>query len=380
VIVLTRRLEQPRYLAVAMPFLALAGGFVLSSVVLLLSGHDPITVHRLIIEKGFLTDSTALLRTATPLVYTGLAAALAFRMRLWNIGGDGQLMFGAVVSSGLVIEVGDQGAGVLIPLAIAGGLLGGLLWAVVPALLRARFQTNEIITTLMLNYVAAQLLNYLIVTSHSLWRDPASPTFPNGRPLPHASEWPHFAIGPFPAVPLGFLLALVLAVALAVVWRFTRPGFEMQVIGDSPSAARYAGMRTRLTLFAVLCASAAIAGLGGASRVGDADFKLDHNDLIRMAFGYGGIVVAALARYDPLVVVLVALALGGFTNAAQIAQDASTLPLSLVGVIQGTILLSALAAELFTRYTIGFRRRAPRDVPEEIVVAPEHVVPDEVAP
>ena len=126
-IVLTRRLEQPRYLGVAMPFLALAGGFVLSSIVLAVSGHNPLTVHRLIIEKGFLTDSTALLRTSTPLIYTGLAAALAFRMRLWNIGGDGQLMFGAVVSSGLVIEAGNAGAGELIPLAILGGLLGGML-------------------------------------------------------------------------------------------------------------------------------------------------------------------------------------------------------------------------------------------------------------
>ena len=232
----------------------------------------------------------------------------------------------------------------------------------------------------MLNYVAAQLLNYLIVTSHSLWRDPASPTFPNGRPLPHAAEWPHFAIGPFPAVPLGFLLALVLAVALALVWRFTRPGFEMQVIGDSPSAGATPACARASRSSPCSAPRARSPGSAARSRVGDADFKLDHNDLIRMAFGYGGIVVAALARYDPLVVVLVALALGGFTNAAQIAQDASTLPLSLVGVIEGTILLSALAAELFTRYRIGFRRRAPRDVPDEIVVAPEHVVPDEVAP
>jgi len=370
VIVFTRRLTQPRWIGLVMPVAALAGGLVLSSIVLLATGHNPVTVHRLIIEKGFLTDSSSLLLTATPLIYCGLAAALAFRMRLWNIGGDGQLMFGAVVSSGLVIEVGNASAGELIPLAIAGGVLGGLLWAIVPALLRARFQTNEIITTLMLNYVAAQLLNYLIVTSHSIWRDPLSPTFPRGRPLSAAAEWPHFQVGPIHALPLGFVLALVVAVGLSLMWRYTRFGFEMQVIGDSPAAARYAGMRTRLVIFGVLCLSGAIAGLGGATRVGDVDYKLDHNDLIRMAFGYGGIVVAALARYSPLGVVAVGIVLGGLTNAAQIAQDASTLPLSLVGVIEGTVLFSALAAEIFTRYRISVRRNPPRNVPEEIVVAP----------
>lgn len=355
-IVLERRLDESAWRSFAMPFMALAGGLVLSSLVLLVAGHDPVDVLRLIGEKGFATDSRALLRTATPLVYTGLAAALAFRLRIWNIGGDGQLMFGAVVSSGLTITVGGTSPALLIPLAIVGGLVGGFLWALVPALARARLGASEIITTLMLNYVAAQLLNYLIVTSQSRWRDPASPTFPDGRSIPPAAEWPYFRIGPLEAVPLGFLIALVLAVALTVAWRSTTAGFAMQVAGDAPRAARYAGIRTGLVLFAVLCVSGALAGLGGASRIGDADLKLDHNDLIRMAFGYGGIVVAALARYHPLAVVVVAVAIGGLTNAAQIAQDASTLPLSLVGVIQGTILFSTLAAELFTRYRI--RRRA----------------------
>ena len=159
----------------------------------------------------------------------------------------------------------------------------------------------------------------------------------------------------------GFLLGIAAAVLLSVVWTRTRFGFQMRVIGDSPRAAQYAGVRTRRTLFLVLCISGGIAGLAGASQIGDFSHTLDPNGLQQAAYGYAGIVVAALGRYHPLAVLLVAVLLGGLQNAG-FALQGPDFPAGLVGVLQGTILFCALAAEVFMRYRLRTGRSRPSDL------------------
>ena len=184
-------------------------------------------------------------------------------------------------------------------------MLGGL-WALIPGVLRAFANTNEIITSLMLNYVAGYLLTYLIFDSSSYWRDTSSlqaRSFPQGKPMPDASNW--YAFGSSVVVPLGFLIGLAAATVIWVLYSRTRFGFEVSVIADSPRAARYAGMRTRRKILAVMAFSGAVAGLGGASQIGEFAHTLDGSPsgLQAAAFGYTGIVVAALARYNPFAVV-----------------------------------------------------------------------------
>jgi simple sugar transport system permease protein len=166
------------------------------------------------------------------------------------------------------------------------------------------------------------------------------------------------------AIPFGFLLAVAIAAGLWVLYTRTRFGFEAQVIGDSPRAARYAGMRTRRKIVAIMCLSGAVAGIGGASQMGDFRHVLDAKGLQQANYGYTGIVVAALARYNPFAVVLVAFLLGGLENAGYTLQSAD-FPSGLVGVMQGLILFAILGGELLVQYRITLSRRRPRTaVPE----------------
>jgi ABC-type uncharacterized transport system permease subunit len=352
-----RRLRQPWWLTVVVPVVSIAVALLLSAVVLVLTGHAPVHSFRRLVDaafsgKGALSDTIV---SATPLIFTGLAAAVAFRMNLFNIGGEGQLYAGAITGAAAGLLLAGTPSPFVIAMMIAAGAAGGALLASIPALLRAYFATNEIITSLMLNYVVALVLEYLIFDSHSYWRDTTgfeAQVFPQGKTLPDEATWPSWMLHGV-AFPFGFVVAVAIAVLVWALYSRTRFGFEVQVIGDSARAGRYAGMRTRRKILAVMCLSGAIAGVGGASQVGDFRHQLDPRGLTQANYGYTGIVVAALARYNPFAVVLVAILIGGLQNAGFSLQGAD-FPAGLVGVIQGLILFCALGGELFVRYRVRF--------------------------
>ena len=255
---LERRLTQPWWLSVAVPVGSLVVAFAIMGVVLALTGRDPLDTYRKIVEAGFTGNGalSATLISATPILFTGLAAAAAFRMQLFNIGAEGQLYLGAVGASWIALQMGDREATstplFVIAMCVAAAALGAL-WALIPGVLRAFARTNEIITSLMLNYVAGLLLTYLIFDSSSYWRDTSTlqaRAFPQGKPMPEASYWSSF--GSSVVVPLGFLLGILAALALWVLYSRMRFGFEVGVMADSPRAARYAGMRTRRKILAVM--------------------------------------------------------------------------------------------------------------------------------
>jgi simple sugar transport system permease protein len=362
-----RRLLQPRWLLVAVPAGSLVFAFFASGLVLLATGHDALHAYRQIFDAAFVNTGALgqTLVSATPLAFTGLAAAAAFRMRLFNIGAEGQLFVGAITAAGAGLFLGGHGwpQALVIAAMVAAGGAGGAAWALVPGVLRAFFKTNEIITSLMLNNVAAYLLTYLIFNTESYWRETKgfnASVFPTGKELPDRALWPAWVVhaqGGI-ALPLGAGLAVLAALVLWLLNSRTRFGFEAQVLGDSPRAARYAGMRTRRKILAVMAISGALAGLGGASQDGDFRHTLDAdpNGLQKQFYGYTGIVVAALARYNPFAVVLVALLIGGLQNAGNTLQGAD-FPSGLVGVMQGIILFSALGGELLVRYRVRFARR-----------------------
>jgi simple sugar transport system permease protein len=363
---------------VAVPLGSLAVAFAGMAIVLAATGHSPSSTYRRLFDSAFLANGalTSTLVFATPILFTGLAAAVAFRMQLFNIGGEGQFYFGAIGASGIALYLGDHGVRspfVLILAMCAGGALAGGAWAAIPGVLRAFFHTSEIITSLMLNYAAGLVLNYLIIDSLSYWRETKSfegQTFPLGKTLPHGADWPSLSVSHLD-VPLGFGIALAAALVVWVLYSRTRFGFEVQVIGDSPRAARYAGMRMRRKIVAVMCLSGAIAGIGGASQEGDFGHQLDPKGLQDSFYGYTGIVVAALARYNPLAVCLVAFLLGGLQNAGYTLQGAD-FPSGLVGVMQGLILFATLGGELLVRYRVRFPRspRRPVDAAPAVEGAP----------
>ncbi len=408
-----RRLDTPWWLTITVPIGSVLAALVVGAGVLLITGHNPVDTYTRLFERGFLSETalSATIRSATPLVFTGLAAAAAFRMGLWNIGGEGQLYMGAVGASGIGLALAGAPALIVIPAMVVAGAGFGLLWALVPGVLRARFNTNEIITSLMLNYVASLLLAYLILDSMSPWRDQSpGTTFPLGARLPEAASWPRLltelsslgaalvslgivagviawmrrrarsatvrknvliisasavaalliggslTTGLATIVPLGMVLGVGGAIAVWVLYRETGFGFEVRVISDSPAAARYSGMNTGRKIVVVMMLSGALAGLGGASQVGDFAHLLDPYGLPQSVYGYTGIVVAALAANNPLGVVLSAFLLGGLTNAG-FSLRGLDFPLGLVGILQGLILFFAIGGTVLIRYRVRFRTR-----------------------
>jgi general nucleoside transport system permease protein len=362
---------------VVVPLGSLLAAGLFGALLLAVSGHQPLQIYAEIAAAGFLAPGAlqATLISSAPLLLASLAAAAAFRIRLWNIGGEGQLYLGSVGALGVALLMGHRLGVLVVPAMMLAGAAAGAAWALVPALLRAFLHTNEIITTLMLNYLAGLLIAYLIYDSGSFWRDLSSTSarvFPTGKHLEGPAVWPVVEIpGTGVAVPLGFLAGIFLALLVWLLFRSTTAGFQARVVGDSPAAATYAGISVRRAVITVMCLSGALAGLAGASDSGDFRHALDPAGMQASGFGYAGIVVAALARYNSLAVVPVALLVGGLYSASY-SVSGSVLPSGLVGVLQGVILFFVVAGEAVAGYRLAWGRRlapvrmgATEDAPAE---------------
>ncbi len=350
------RLSSPRWLVVGVPLLSVVFALLVGAVFLLATGHPPINAYLRILDNGFtsyygITDTLGL---ATPLICTGLAAAFAFRMNLFNIGEEGQMYLGMIAAAWAGIVLVD---GWPTPLAVAVvlvvGAIGGAAWVLVPAGLRARLGTSEIVSSLLLNYVALNLVNYFIFGSRTVLRSDSP--FPEGREISASAQLDGFGrTNTYPT--------LVIAVALAAgLWWYIRRsnfGYETSVMADSPNAARYAGISApRLTVL-VLLGSGALAGLGGAMYVVGPASKIDPG-LLQIGLGYAGIVVAALARYNFVAVVLTAVLFAGLrTGGAALQVSSDPVPIAIAVVIQGAVLLFALGGEMFRRNRLVVRRPA----------------------
>ncbi|MBS1888665.1 MAG: ABC transporter permease [Actinobacteria bacterium] len=353
-----KRLHTPRWLTVGVPFMALVIALLFAAIVLLVTGHSPIETYAKMFEASVTNTGafSASLTNATPLLFTGLCAAAAFRMRLWNIGGEGQLYAGAVAASGAGLLLGGSGAGVAVPVMIVAGMAAGAAWGAIPGILRAYLHTNEILTSLMLNYIAGLGMYYLIFDSSSYWRELESPSakvFPEGKILSSTEWWPALHLGSV-TVPLGLVIGIAFAAGLFVLYRATRFGFKIRVVADSPTAGRYAGLPTKRLVVAVMLISGALAGIGGASQIGDFTHSLDPVGLEGAAYGYTGIVVAALARLNPLGAIASALFLGALASAGLQLQG-QLFPVGLVGIIEGIVLFCMVGSEILFRYRIRLR-------------------------
>jgi ABC-type uncharacterized transport system permease subunit len=346
----TRRfIVEPRGLAsgwllVLVPLASVIAALLLGALFLTLTGENPWEVYTKMVDAAF-GDSRGLSETlisATPLILTGLAVAVAFKMLVWNIGGEGQFLFGAIFASGVAIWLGDgTPAAVALPLVILAGALGGAFLAAVAAVPRVYLGTNEIITTLMLNFIALSFMNYLIFGSESPWRDPAVSTFPQGRPIPDAAHLPEF----FKRLDYGIFVAIGIAIVVWALIDKTRWGFEVRVVGDSPDTARYAGIGVPAKILGVFLLSGALAGLGGSLFVAGPVGALDPRSL-DLGLGFTGIIVAALARLNPIAIVPVAILMGALNNAGPALQSIGVPP-ETVTMLQGAILVFAVAGEFF---------------------------------
>lgn len=301
---------------------------------------------------------------AAPLTLTGLAVALCCRLNLWNIGAEGQFVCGAVCACGAALFTPAWWPGQFaLPLALAAGMAGGAAWALGPALLKARLGVSEIVSTLLLNYVAVLFMEHLYFGP---WRDPEGMGFPGTAELPEAAWLP--ALPHLPAewgtrVHWGLPLALLLALGLWWLLGRTRWGFRARVLGESPKAAAYAGFRAGRITVAAMCLSGALAGLAGAGELLGVQHRLQ--DGLSTGLGFAGIIVAFLARLNVLAVPLAALLLGGLLVGADQLQTELRLPGSTILALEAALLFGALLGEFFAGRRVRLARTGTGHAPSD---------------
>ncbi len=367
-VVLERRALPSRLTMLAVRALAVLVALLFGAVILTVTGYSASEGYRTMWYGTFGGGANGIAETlvaATPLILTGLAVTVAARMLLWNIGAEGQLFLGATFASALALNFAGWPRPLLLAAMVVAGAVGGAAWALGPAVLRARLGVNEIITTLMLNYVAILFVDYLV---HGRWRDPGSSGFPLSKPFGESATLP--IIVAETRLHAGFLLALAAAALLWLVLRNTRFGYEVRAIGESRAAARYAGMPTERNIVLVMLLSGALAGLAGMGEVSGIVHRIQAD--ISVAYGYTGILVAALARFSPPGVVLVGVLFGALQVGGFSLQTAGA-PASIVGILMGSILFVAIGAEFLARFRVGWKRS-----PEELAAEERRAIAHEV--
>jgi simple sugar transport system permease protein len=334
------------------PVLSILFGLLTGALLLLATGENPIDVYRAMLD-GALGDRYGLAETLvkqTPLLLTGLAVAVAFRMQLWNIGAEGQLYFGAIGATGVALFVlpADAPAWLMISGMVIAGLAGGALWGAIPGVLRATTGANETITSLLLNYVAIFFTDYLV---HGPWRNPKGFGFPGTKTFPDNAWLPRYDTY---RVHLGLLFGLIAALVLFVLFRRTRWGYEVGVMGQNDRAARYAGMPTKRMIVIVMILSGALAGLAGMSEVSGIGHQLQRD--FSPGYGYTAIIVAWIGRLNPFAIVLVSFLLAALLVGGDQLQTSAGLPAAVAPMLQGIILFFLLGGDVLTRYRLRWVR------------------------
>ena len=324
---------------------------IMGGMVFLCAGANPLMAYAVMAQGAFGSpyNISEVLVKAIPLILCGLAVAISARILIWNIGGEGQLAVGGIASAAIALFLAPHLPSFLVlPLMVLAGFLGGGLWASISGLLRAKMGVNEILTSLMLNYVAIFWLEHLYFGP---WRDPMGMGFPGTAIFPESAWLPRF---PETRIHLG--LALGILAALTLQWAFsrTRWGFEMRVIGENPKAARYAGMNISEQIFWVMFLSGGLAGLAGMAEASGIHYRLQQG--LTVGYGYVGIIVAWLSRLNPLGILLVAFLLAGLLVGGDQLQSVMHLPSSVGMVLEGTLLFFVLGSDFLSRYRLRWQR------------------------
>lgn len=335
----------------ASPILALLITVVIGVLLFAALGKDPVRGLQVFFWEPVKSTYaiSELMVKATPLLIIALGLAVCFRSNVWNIGAEGQYIIGAVFAGGVALTAGKDTGPWIVPAVVLAGMLGGMVWAGITALLRDRFNANEILVSLMLVYVAVQVLNYLV---YGPWKDPAGYNFPQTKTFESVAQMPRLMDGS--RVNIGLPVALL---GVAVAWLFlfrTVAGYAQIVGGLAPLAARYAGFSSRKALWVALLVSGGAAGLAGAFEVAGPIGQL--TPYVPAGYGFAAIIVAFVGRLHPVGIVFSAILMSMFYIGGELAQSRLGLPKSITGVFQGLLLFSLLACDTLIAYRVKWRK------------------------
>ena len=349
---LEARPEPSRAWSYGSPVLALVSTVLVGLVLFALLGKDPGRALSMFfwepVKSGYALGE--LVVKATPLLLIALGLAVCYRSNVWNIGAEGQYLLGAIAASGVALMAEKDTSGwIVVPILLA-GILGGMVWAGIAAWLKDRFHTNEILVSLMLVYVAIQVLGCMV---YGPWKDPLGYNFPQTKTFELATRIPRLFSGS--RLSIGVLFALI---GVAGMWVFlfrTRAGFALQVGGLAPAAARYAGFSSRRALWVAFLISGGLAGLAGALEVAGPIGQL--TPYVPAGYGFAAIIVAYVGRLHPVGMMFSALLMSMFYIGGELAQSRLGLPKSLTGVFQGLLLFSLLACDTLVNYRLVWKHK-----------------------
>lgn len=344
-----KRLDVPRRLVILLPLVAVLIAFVISGILIFITGSNPFLAYVTMVKGAFGTpySLSETIVSSIPLMLAGLGVGIASHAKLWNIGGEGQIMMGAFAASWLALFYPELPRPLLIGGMMILGFLGGGLWAVIASLPRIYMGINEIITTMMFNFIAVFWVRYIV---QGPWRDPVLVAFPFTAQFDKAAWLPRF-FGT--RIHLGLVIALIAAVIIMLLLNRSRWGFELKVIGGSLKAANYAGINVKKSLLLAMLLSGGLAGLAGMAEVTGILHRLQEG--IAAGAGFSAFILVALANGNPFGIIVTGFLLGALLTGGTTAQTMGVPP-QIADIMQGLILFFALASSFFIRYRVWIDR------------------------
>ncbi|MDI3257020.1 MAG: ABC transporter permease [Kyrpidia sp.] len=328
-----------------LPILSVTAAMIFCAFLIALNGLNPLVVYADMVQgafgSGYGLGETVV--KAIPLLLCGIGVALAYRIAFWNIGAEGQFLAGAMGATAVTMYLPHLPGPVDIPAMFVAGALAGAVWGLLPGVLRVYFQVNELISSLMLNYVAALLLDYFVFGP---WKDPMGYNFPG---TPMFQPWQQLMTFGGSRVHLGLGFALAAVALYGFVLNYTRWGYELRVLGASPAVARYAGISIGRKILTVMLLSGALAGVAGMSEVSGVAHRLMYG--VSPGYGYTAIIVAWIAKLHPVGLILASVLFGGVIVGGYSVQTIG-LPASMSLMLQGAILLFLIGGETLSRVRI----------------------------
>ncbi len=348
-----KRENTPVSLKFIVPAVSVIIGLLIGAIAILLKGINPLRVYQALFIGAFGSRYTIseTLVAATPLIIIAAGLILVFKMNFWNIGAYGQYILGAIFSSYFALFWSPNiPKPIMLTIMVIAGMAGGAFWAIIPALLKAYWEVNEVISTLLLNYIALFVLKLLM---YGHWRDPLSHGFPLSKPFPNNAQLPRIMY--HTRVNLGLIFGIIAVIVIWFILKKTRFGYETRVIGENPRAARYAGISVARNIVIAMAISGALAGLAGMVQVSGIIHMLQIQ--INPDYGYTAIIVAWLAYLDPIAASFVAVLLGGLASGGYQIQITMQVPFGIVNVIESSILFVLIGSEIFTKYRVHFGQK-----------------------
>jgi ABC-type uncharacterized transport system permease subunit len=330
--------------AVIYRLIAIVGALMFGSLIMMFMGYNPIDIFFKIVEGSVSTQSRIIqtLKKAIPLIILSLGISMYFKLRFWNIGAEGQFYMGAFGASFVALSFGDLPPYILIPMMMLVAVIMGGFWAIITAVLKYRIGVSETLISLMMNYIAIEWISYL---QHSLWKDPNSYGFAK---IARFSE--NAVLPTVFGLHAGWIIALLLVIAVLFIFNYTKLGFEISVFGENTNTARYAGMNIKKILYITVFLGGGICGIAGMVEASAVEKSLSYQ--LSSGLGFTAVITAWLAKFKPWAVVVTSLLFSMLLRGGEYIQVNMQVPSSLADILQGVILMFVLASEFFLRYKI----------------------------